>query len=382
MVNEEFGVKLKKLKDKNIAKKRKKSNQYVKYILILIIGIGVSFGLYILYNNTNAKSIEEAQKFEESKKYAINTTIKMFSKYPNDPKKTVYISEITEAENSADIEKVMREASEYINFRNYKEDVINSIKETYGKYYDKSFYARTIVSKINGANSKDEINEIIKNSNIEDNAREYYLNDIKNQVSLGHNFKVEVGNTKKLMSRDEVLNYVNGLSLAELKSIVITPVSFAKITMTVNAIQCGNIPHSGDKIDIYSKDGSFLCSGIINSSYVILKDISYSESKSTSSSLDDNGDSNSVSGSSSISYSLSNIPGILHATAIDKLDYNKISKKFEKFGEKLNKIESNTQIFDDSVKYFLIISVPNDNVPEIIQMNTNDIVIVVKSKEE
>jgi hypothetical protein len=377
MANEEFGNKLKKLKSKT-KRGRRDVSPYLKYILIFIISIVIAFGAYTVYNSINGEQMEKGVVFEHNKELAINTTNKMFSKYPNDPNKFIYISQIQNCKNEEELSKVLNNAKEYITFRDYKEGVISSIKDTYGKYYDRSFYAKALVSKIENAKSQEEINEIIKNSNIEENAKEFYIKDIENQLVFGDSFEVEVGNTKKLMSGDEVINYVSKLSLVELKGVKVTPVSFNKLTMIVSASQCGKIPHEGDKILIYYKNDSSKepIMAIIDSSYVIVKDITYSESKSTSSSLSDGGDSDSVSSSSSISYSLSNIPGILHATAADKLDYNKISEKFGRYGERLNKIESDTQIFDDSVQYLLILSVPTDSVPELISLESSNAYIV------
>ena len=92
------------------------------------------------------------------------------------------------------------------------------------------------------------------------------------------------------------------------------------------------------------------------------------------------GDEYSSSSSSSISYSLDNLPGILHATVIDRLDYYSIKNTFGNYGEKLNKIEDDTQIFDENVNYFLIISIPSDKIPDVVKTNSEDIIIVVKSK--
>lgn len=54
---------------------------------------------------------------------------------------------------------------------------------------------------------------------------------------------------------------------------------------------------------------------------------------------------------------------------------------FGEYGKKLNEIEDDTQIFDENVNYFLIISIPDDKIPDIIQIDPKDIVIVIKSKE-
>jgi hypothetical protein len=378
MVNEEFSTKLKKLKSKPKKRGGGGDSPIIKYVAIFLLAIVVLFGLYVVYDSIHNNQVAKEEVFEQNKELAINTTNQMFSRYPDDPNKQEFILQIKNCKNDEELSKVLSNVKNYITFREYKESIVNSIKDTYGKYYDRSFYAKSLVNKIENAQSREEINEIIQNSNIEENAKEYYINDIKNQVAFGNSFEVEIGNNKKLMNGDELINYVKKLSLVELKSINITPVVFDKVTMVVSASQCGKIPHAGDKILIYYKNDTSKepIMAIINSSYVIVKDISYSESKSTSSSLNDGGDSSSVSSTSSISYSLNNVPGILHATAADRLDYNKINEKFGKYGEKLNKIESDTQIFDDSVKYLLILSVPTDSVPDLISLKSSNAYIV------
>ncbi len=377
MVNEDFGNKLKKLKSKTKRTSGDKS-KYIKYALIIIISIGIFLVLNIVYKNMEINKIQEMKTFENSKNMAINSINQMFSKYPNDPNKIIYISQINEASNSKELQDIVNRAKNYILFKSYKEDVIASIKTTYGRYYDRSFYAKSLVDRINSAKSRNEVDEILKNSNIEENAREYYLNDIFNKLSLADYFNVKIGTTEKLMKREELSEYVKRLSLAELKNIIIIPVSFDRVTIVVSAIQCGKIPYEGDKILIYDKSNVSKkpIEGIVNSSYVILKDISYSEKRDVSSNLNDNGDSTSASSSSSISYSLNNLPGVLYATAADKLDYNKINEKFGRYGEKLNKIQSDTQIFDGSVKYLLILSIPSDSISKIISLKSSNAYIV------
>jgi len=404
MVNEEFGNKLKKLKSKNVTKKRKKSDisQYVKFILLFIIAVGLSFGAYNVFNTITAKSVEDAQKFEDSKKDAITSINEIFSKYPDDPQKIAYISKITEAKNSADIEKVVSGASTYINFKENQQKKIADIKDVCGTHYTECIYAQSIVSKIENAKSSEELINILTSdvlNKIQNEARDKYLEEKKHELEFGDYFSVNVGVTKKLMTKEEALNYISKMSLNELKQLSIKRVSFNLITLTVSASQCGKIPMEGDYIYIYNK-GSLASQQqttqqtnqtsvtatpsntvepiecVVNASYIVAKDISYSESKSMSSSVSDDGGSSSASSSSSISYSLSNINGILHATAVDKLDYNKIKDKFGNYGLKLNKIEDDTQIFDSDVQYLLILSVPSDAVPELISMNSDDIYIV------
>ena len=378
MVNEDFGNKLKKLKSKTKRTSGDRS-KYVKYVLIALIAIGMSFVLYTVYNSKYNEQIQKTKAFENSKNMAINSINQMFSRYPNDPNKIVYISQIQNSNTNEELNNVLNNAKNYMAFKSYKEEMINLIKNTYGKYYDRSFYAKSLVNQIESAKSRNEVDEIIKNSNIEENAKEYYLNEIVNELAIGNYFSVEMGKTKKLMTKEELSEYVKRLSLAELKGITITPVSFdSKITIVISAMQCGKIPYEGDKILIYDKSNANKepIVGIVNSSYVILKDISYSETKDVSSNLNDNGDSTSASSSSSVSYSLNNLPGVLYATAADKLDYNKINEKFGRYGEKLNKIQSDTQIFDGSVQYLLILSIPSDSVPEIISLKSSNAYIV------
>jgi len=402
MVNEDFSSKLKKLKSKNTAKKRKKSDasQYVKYILLFVIAVGISFGLYAVYSNMNAQSIEEAQKFENSKDNARDSINQMFSKYPDDSKKAVFISKIAEAKNSADIEKIMEEASNYINYKNKQQEKIAHVKDICGDYYNECIYAQSIVDEIENAKSLQEISAILTSdvlNKIQNEAKDKYLEEKRHELEFGNYFNIGIGVTKKLMTKDEALDYISKMSLYELKKLSIERVSFNLITLTVSASQCGKIPMEGDYIYIYNKkelDNNqqqtipmntstmptpttiepIEC--VVNASYIVAKDISYSESKSVSSSVNDNGGSSSASSSSSISYSLSNINGILHATAADKLDYNKIKDKFGNYGLKLNKIEDDTQIFDSNVQYLLILSVPSDSVSEIITMDSDDIYIV------
>ncbi|AEH06582.1 DUF515 domain-containing protein [Methanothermococcus okinawensis] len=377
MVNEDFGNKLKKLKSKTKRSSGDKS-KYIKYVALFIIIAGISFVAYNMYNANHSKQIQKEKAFENSKNMAINNINQIFSKYPNDPNKVIYISQIQNSNTHEELSKILISAKNYVDFKNYKEEMINSIKTTYGKYYDGSFYAKSLVSQIESANSRSEVDKILRNSNIEENAREYYLKGITSELTVGNYFSVKIGNREYLMSRAEILEHVKKLSLSELKGIKIIPVSFDKITIVVSAMQCGKIPYEGDKILIYDKSNASKnpIEGVVNASYVVLKDISYSETKSVSSSLNDNGDSASASSSSSISYSLNNLPGVLYATAANKLDYNKINEKFGRYGEKLNKIQSDTQIFDGNVKYLLILSIPSDSVSKIISMKSSNAYIV------
>ena len=267
-----------------------------------------------------------------------------------------------------------------------------NIKNICGSHYPDCVYAQSIVNKIENAQSNQEINSILTNEvldKIYEESEKKYLEEVNRKLEFGEYFNVGIGVTKKLMSKEEALDYVSKMSLNELKQLSIEEVSFNLLTLTVSASQCGKIPMEGDYIYIYDKGSldaqqSAQQAGtaikpiecVVNASYVIAKDITYSESKSVSSSVSDSGGSSSASSSSSISYSLSSVNGILHATAVDKLEYNKIKSKFGNYGIKLNKIEDETQIFDGDVQYLLIVSVPSDSVPEIISMDSNNMYIV------
>lgn len=382
MAKEEYVGRLKKLKSKTKRSSADKS-KYVKYIFIAIVAIGlISIG-YMAYNTINAKKLQEAQKFTDSKENGINGINQMFSAYPNDPNKALYLTQIKNAKSSDEINNILNDAKKYMEFKNYKVNSVNLIKNTYGKYYRESLYAQSLINKIENAQSSDEINNILNNANIEEDARKYYLNNILSTIETseeGDNFEIKIGGTSKIMSKKELSEYISKLSLLQLKSFELTtPMSFNKITMIVGATQCGKMPLKGDLIYLYDKSNSnnTPIKGIVNSSYIIAKDISYSESKSTSSSITDGGgDSTSASSSSSINYNLNNINGILHATAVDKLDQNKIKDKFGNYGVKLNEISEDTQIFDDSVQYVLILSIPSDSVSKVISLSPENIYIV------
>ncbi|AIJ05912.1 hypothetical protein JH146_1069 [Methanocaldococcus bathoardescens] len=371
--------KIKALKEKS--KKTIRPNP-LKFVLVLLVVVIIGMLAFIVYNEISIMHFQEKIKLENQKKTAIESINQIFAKFPNDPQKLVYINKIQMADNVDDINKVLEEAKSYISFKNYKIETINQIKSIYGDYYSLSPYAQDLVHKISLAESPEEIKNLLKTADIERDLRNIIEKQINYALSSGDKYYyVEVGEKSQFMTRDEIIRYKNFWTLSELKSLKITPISqLNKVAIEISAKQCGKLPHKGDIVSIYSKDGSFITYAIIDSSYVIISSISYSESKSTSSNINELGDSYSSSSSSSISYSLNNIPGILHATVIDKLDYNKIKEMFGEYGKKLNEIEDDTQIFDENVNYFLIISIPDDKIPDIIKLNSKDITIVVKSK--
>ena len=379
MPDREYTHKLNKLKSKTKRSSVDKA-KYVKYIFVTIVAIGIISIGYMAYNTITSKNIEDVKKFTDSKENGINGINQMFSAYPNDPDKAYYLTQIKNAKSSDEINNILNEAKNKIAFKNYKANSVNLIKNTYGKYYTKSIYAQSLTNEIENANSKEEINKIISSANIEEDAKKYYLEAVLSKIGQGENFEVDIGGAPKIMSKEELSEYVSKMSLSQLKTFELTtPVSFNKITMIVGATQCGKMPLKGDQIYIYDKSNpnNTPIEGIVNSSYIIASEISYTESKSTSSSISDgSGDSTSASSSSSISYNLGNINGILHATAIDKLDPNKIKDKFGNYGIKLNEISEDTQIFDESVQYVLILSVPSNSVSTLISLDASNIYIV------
>ena len=172
------------------------------------------------------------------------------------------------------------------------------------------------------------------------------------------------------MSGKELIDYVKKLSLTEIKNLTIVPVSFNKVAIVVPATHCGKIPFEGSKIEIYDRENVSMepIPGIVDTSYVIVNDIKYEEFKNTTSTLIDDVDATTLLSVSNIIYSLKNVPAVLHATAAGKLDYYKILNKFGRYGEKFNKITSDTQIFDENAKYLLIVSVPSDDIPKLLSI--------------
>ncbi|MBW9222554.1 DUF515 domain-containing protein [Methanothermococcus sp. SCGC AD-155-C09] len=374
--NRDYTNKLKKLKGKRASKSD--SKKYIYLLLVVVVVLGLSFIGFSIYNNMIDEANLRITTLENAKEEAINTINQMFSQYPGDPQHTLYVNKIENCKSINEVNKVLDEVSNYIRFIEYKNDVINDIKNAYGPYYEDSFYAKTLVYKIKNTKSKNEVDNIIKNANIEENAKKYYINEIENSVAYYNYYRVPIYGPKRLISGKELLNYVKKLSLTEIKNINITPVSFNRVAIVVSGTQCGKIPYEGSKIEIYNKNNASVepILGIINSSYVIVSNIDYMEFKNVSNILSEDGYTTSVISISNITYNMTNVPGILYATAADRLDYNKIKDKFGRYGEKLNKIQEDTQIFDEKAKYLLVLSVPSDSIPDLISMKAEEIYIV------
>ncbi|ADC70005.1 Protein of unknown function DUF515 [Methanocaldococcus sp. FS406-22] len=373
--------KIRALKEKS---RRTVKPSLLKFILIILVVVILGLLAFIAYNEISNMQFQEKIKLENQKKAAIESINQMFAKYPNDPQKLIYINKIQMANSIEEINKVLEEAKKYISFKDYKIETINQIKSMYGEYYPLSLSAQELVHKISLAQSTEEIEKLLETVNIEKDIRGIIEKQIDQVLASGDKYYyVEIDGKSMFMTRNEILKYKNFWTLPELKSLKITPVSqLSKIAIEISAKQCGELPLKGDIVSIYNKNGSFITYAIVDSSYVVVSSISYSESKSTSNSVNELGESYTSSSSSSISYSLNNIPGILHATVIGKLDYNKIEKIFGEYGKKLNKIEDKTQIFDGNVNYFLIMSIPNDKVSDVIKLNSKDIIIAINSKNQ
>ena len=428
MVNNSFSDKLKRIKTKSKRTPKIKS-KIIIYLIMVISIVLISFMAYNIYQMEMMKRAEDSKKLEEAKitginslkqmfshypddprlniyindiensnseeeikrilsdaenyiklkRYmgdAINSLKQMFSHYPDDPRLNIYINDIENSNSEEEIKRILSDAENYIKLKRYKEEIIENIKSIYGKYYFESLYARYIVNKIQKASSTEEIDLILKKSNIEENAKMYYLNSIENSIHPDKYYALPVFEKKTIMSGKELIDYVKKLNLEDIKNLKIIPVSFNKVALVVPAPQCGKIPFEGSKIEIYDRENVSMepIPGIVNSSYVIVSDINYRESKSVSSTLSEDSDTTTLSTTSDIEYSLQNVPGVLYATAAGKLDYYKIIDKFGRYGEKLNKITSDTQIFDKNAKYLLIVSIPSDDIPKLLSIK--DIYIV------
>ena len=376
MTEDSFSDKLKKVKlqSKRMSKRRSKIMLYITIILILMVA--TFFIVYNIHQMKLAELSEKSKKLQKAKTTAIKNLEKMFSKYPNDPHLNVYINKIENCDSVDEINKVLDDATKYIEFRIYKENVINNIKDIYGKYYSESLLAQDIVSKIQKASSIREIENILKNTNIEEDAKKYYLRSIENSIHPDKYYSISVFKKKRLMNGKELMEYIKKLNLADIKNLTIIPVSFNKVTIVVPATQCGRIPTEGSKIEIYNRENLDMepIPAVVDSAYVIVSNIKYKESYNVFNIMEEGG--NSTLSKYSDEYILQNVPGVLYATAADKLDYNEIISKFRRYGEKFDNITSETQIFDENAKYLLIVSIPSDDVSKLLSIKDMYIVKV------
>ncbi len=375
MASEEYSNKLKKLKTKT--KRSAKSRPKLGIILIIIILLGVLAIGYMFYDVNNAKKEEAINQLNSAKASGIESLNKMYGN-TSSPNKELYIAEISNANSINEINSILNKANNDIVFVNYKKNTIKNIKDTYGKYYQYSPTAKELVNNIESAKSKEEINALLANSNIESDAKQYYLNDILNEIDDNNNYVIKIGGTTKRMTGIQLKQYLIKLSLAKIKEFKIDSVATtSKIAIVVNSVQCGKLPLKGDNLRIFDKSNvNISIGGEVLSSYVIANDISYSESKSIQNAVKDgSGDELSSSASSSITYSLGNINGILQATAAQKLNKKQIEEKFGEYGIRLNELSDKTQIFDNNVDYVLILSVSTEDIPKLINIAPNNIYV-------
>ena len=377
MAYDNFGKKLKRVKSRSkvTPSTRLKIIAMIVGVISLVI---LSFLAYSIYQIEMEKRAEELNK---AKAAAIESTRNLFSNYSNDPHLHMFIAKIQASTSIEEIDKIVEEAAQYIELRKYKDKAINTIKEIYGKHYYESPYAQSIVFKIQRATSKKGIEKILRDSNIKEDAKRYFMKEIENKVEPDKYYAIPVFGKKTLMKGVEVIDYVKRLSLAEIKKIAeeLEPVSFNKVALVVPAVQCGKVPFEGSKIEIYDKSNISKdpVPGIVNSSYVIIRNINYSETKNIFNTISEDKYTSQLSSTSGVKYHLTNVPGILYATAAEKLDYHKIMNKFGKYGNKFNKVTSDTQLFDENAKYLLIVSVPSTDIPRLLSIKPCNLYITV-----
>lgn len=376
MPAEEYSGKLKNLKTKSKKSSRIPPKQ-LKMALVIVVSVIVIFEVYNIYFTAKNREIEE---LEHNRGVAIDTIDKLFFEYPNDPQKISFIIQIQQSQNEKDIEGILGNVQSYLQIKRYKTLAITQIKDMYGEYYGSSLKANELERKINDAETTAEVDELFKQANVEDEVKEILENSLEKTIESGDAyFYVNMAGQEYFMTKDDVLAITSSMGIMQLKEFSIMPVSnLNKLTIVVSSKQCGKIPLSGDSVLIYNKNTPEAPIGyaVIDTSYVILPNIGYSEERSVSNVINDEGSESTIESTSSISYSLNNLPGVLHATAADKLDIATVTEKFGSYGERLNKIEDNTQIFDDNVDYLLIVAVPSEKVSGLVAQKSEDLYIV------
>ena len=397
MAYDNFGKKLKRVKSRS----KVTPSTRLKIIAMIVGVISLVILSFLAYNIYQIEMEKRAEELNKAKAAAIESTRNLFSNYSNDPHLHMFIAKIQASTSIEEVDKIVEEAAQYIELRKYKDKAINTIKEIYGKHYYESPYAQSIVFKIQRATSKKEIEKILRESNIKEDARRYFLEEIENKVEPDKYYAIPVFGKKTLMKGVEVIDYIKRLSLAEIKKIAeeLEPVSFNKVALVVPAVQCGKVPFEGSKIEIYDKSNVSKdpVPGIVNSSYVIVKDIGYREIIAYLGGYIKEGSNIGVYGTDTdvdvyggiagsyngtlhaygVNYTLQNVPGILHATAAGRLNYSKVIKKLGKYGERLNNLSSATQIFDEKSKYLLIVQVSSVDIPRLLSIHNRDIYIAV-----
>ncbi|WP_457612354.1 DUF515 domain-containing protein [Methanocaldococcus sp.] len=361
--------------------------------IILALIIIIIFGMLFIVLSTVLKPqqqnivVPNLEQIKNNAKKAIN---EMFKPYPNDPMKNVFLGKIDAATSEGEIKSIINEAQKYIQNKNRLENAkklaIEQIKNSYGSLLEYSDKAKKAINEINLATSIDEINKILNslNENIEEDKKEIVDNIILKSLYFGDKYyyvkAVEDNQTiERFLDRNNLIKFKNTLDYKTLKNLIIQPVSeFKKVALEVSAKQCGDLPVSNSVIAIYNTKGNLVTYALVDSSYVVLSNINYGESKSASENVNTPVDQYSTSQSSNVNYNLNNLPGVLQATVIGKLDYYKIKQMFGEFGYKLNKLSKETQIFDDKMNYLLILLVPDDGLSKLLKENKNNLVITVQ----
>ncbi|WP_456472234.1 DUF515 domain-containing protein [Methanocaldococcus sp.] len=378
---------------KALKEKSKKTIQTKNLRIIFIVLIAIillSFGFIVF--NTFFKSSQPSQvvipNLEGLKNNAKKAINEMFKPYPNDPMKNVFLGKIDAATSEGEIKNIINEAQKYIQYKNRlekaKKEAINEIKNSYGNLLEYSDKAKKAINEINLATSIEEIKKILSSLNIEEDKKEIVDNIILKSLYSGDKYyyvkAVENNQSiERFLDRNGLIKFKNTLDYIALKNLIIQPVSeFKKVALEVSAKQCGDLPVSNSVIAIYNTKGNLVTYALVDSSYVVLSNINYGESKSASENVNTPVDQYSTSQSSNVNYNLNNVPGVLQATVIGKLDYYKIKQMFGEFGYKLNKLSKETQIFDDKMNYLLILLVPDDGLSKLLKENKNNLVITVQ----
>ncbi|MCS3900677.1 DUF515 domain-containing protein [Methanococcus voltae] len=375
MSAEEYSDKVKSLKSKS----KKSSRIYYRHlrsVLILALITVIIVSSYYIYTNIKA---EDQVRLEQTKESSMVTVNNLFEAYPSDHRRLSFIAKIQNSQSISEVNDVVDEATDYIQVKEYKDSSIGQIIAMYGSYYDYSSRAPELVRKIQSANSIAEIDEYFSTIDIKSEITTVLNSYVDYQLSSGDEYYyVKTKTTKIFINRDNLQKYVESLNLGSLDGFSITSVKgMDKVTIMLTSDQCGKLPEVGEFIKIYSKnDTNFLTYAIVDNSYMALSNLEYSETKMVSSAVEDDGNKDTLESSSSVSYSLDNVPGILHATVAGKLDYSSVSSKFSSYGQKLNEIEEKTQIFDDNVNYVLIVSIPSEQIPLLISKDSEELVIV------
>ncbi len=388
--------KIKRIKEKS-KKKKPRSNITIILLAIIVIGIVGILAMTVpdIVKTLQQKEILEFQELNKAKESAKKTVFNLFKQYnlTDDPELNVFLAKIDSAKSLDEINKIINEAKNYVNMKveerknkllleQVKNSLINQLKNLYGDYYLKSTLYQEAVTKISMANSIEEAQKIYSEyaSKVLDDIKNIIISEI--QSSPSNLIYVEPDN--KFYYKDIIIKKVSlSNDINYLKNLKVYPAEdLSMIGLVISPTQIPKFPKNGDIVSIYNKNGKLISPAIVVNGYVIVKDITYSESKSVSSSISIGDNAISKSSESNIKYNLDNIPGILHAAVIGRVDYNKISQMFKDYGYRLEKLSENTQILDDeNIKYYIILRVPQAKLANITSTNVGNIIISIDSEQ-